>query len=101
MEKGFKESHFVNLNKVPAQADSWSEREILKRSDELIEMALNIWEYPQTEFVPRLHEDELIIFDGEQTFTGYKIRGYCFQNDEYQIVATWKEFFCSIHERIN
>ncbi|MBC1418137.1 DUF262 domain-containing protein [Listeria fleischmannii] len=93
MEKGFKESHFVNLNKVPAQADSWSEREILKRSDELIEMALNIWEYPQTEFVPRLHEDELIIFDGEQTFTGYKIRGYCFQNDEYQIVATWKEFF--------
>ncbi|WP_088810343.1 MULTISPECIES: DUF262 domain-containing protein [unclassified Listeria] len=93
MEKGFKESHFVNLNKLPAHAENWGEEEINQRTEELIEIALKIWTYPQTEFLPTIPENEMIVYNGEQTFTGYKIKGYRFKDEDYQFVTTWKEFY--------
>ncbi|AZP03198.1 DUF262 domain-containing protein [Jeotgalibaca ciconiae] len=96
MEKGFKESHFVNLNKIPARAETWGETEINERTNELIQTSLKIWPYPNPAFKPSVHERSMIIFDGEQKFTNYQIKGYSFLNDEYHPVETWKDFFIDV-----
>ncbi|MGM0214193.1 DUF262 domain-containing protein [Enterococcus sp. AZ109] len=100
MEKGFKDSHFVNLNKIPANAKKWGEEEIILRTEELSKIALKVWPYPETNYVPSSQETEMFVFDGEQRFTSYKIKGYSFINDEYQVVATWKEFFINIVKQL-
>ena len=96
MEKGFKQSHFVNLNKIPAKASNWGEEEINTRTDELIEVALKAWLYPETNYVPKSKEREMIIYDGEQHFTNYQIKGYSFINDEYQTIGSWKDFYVNV-----
>ena len=100
MEKGFKESHFVNLNRIPAKAKSWGEDEINLRTEELLNITLKIWPYPETKYVPILQEKELITFDGEQKFTNYQISGYCFITDEYQVETSWKDFFVSVIKQL-
>ncbi|WP_275113043.1 DUF262 domain-containing protein [Staphylococcus equorum] len=37
-----------------------------------------------------------IIFEGEETFSNYKIHGFTFINDEYIPVKTWKAFFVEL-----
>lgn len=100
MEKGFKESHFVNLNKIPSNANNWGEEEIIQRTDELIQIALKIWLYPEVNFVPSIQEREMIVFDGEQKFTNYQIKGFSFLSDEYQPIDTWKNFFLTVIKQL-
>lgn len=100
MEKGFKESHFVNLNRLPAVVPSWGEKEILERTEELIQTALKSWPYPETKFVPSYVEKSMIIYDGEQHFTNYQIKGYSFMSDEYQPISTWKDFYVNIVKQL-
>lgn len=96
MEKGFKESHFINLNKIPAEVDQWGETEILARIDQLTDIALTTWPYPRTEYMLNVNDRDMIIFDGTQEFTGYKILGFAFQTETYIAVDTWKEFFIQV-----
>src|SRR5699024_8922609 len=48
MVKGFKESHFVNLNKLPAKSENWRETEIIERTNQLINSAIEIWNFPES-----------------------------------------------------
>ncbi|PTJ62131.1 DUF262 domain-containing protein, partial [Staphylococcus saprophyticus] len=48
MVKGFKESHFVNLNKLPAKSENWRETEIIERTNQLINSAIEIWSFPES-----------------------------------------------------
>ncbi|EOH95251.1 DUF262 domain-containing protein [Enterococcus pallens] len=66
MEKGFKDSHFVNLNRIPANVRRWGEEEIVLRTEELSKTALKVWPYPETKYSPSSRENQLIVFDGEQ-----------------------------------
>lgn len=100
MEKGFKESHFVNLNKIPSKAENWGEKEIIERTDDLIQVALTVWSYPTSNFVPTSQNKSMIVFDGEQKFTSYQVKGYSFLNDEYQPVETWKSFFIGVVKQL-
>ncbi|MBC9826190.1 MULTISPECIES: DUF262 domain-containing protein [Carnobacterium] len=100
MEKGFKDSHFVNLNRLTANVPNWGEKEILERTEDLIQTALNIWPYPQTEFIPSYEEKSMIIYDGEQHFTNYQIKGYSFISDEYQPISSWKDFYVNIIKQL-
>ncbi|MGL9730585.1 DUF262 domain-containing protein [Enterococcus sp. DIV0756] len=100
MQKGFKDSHFVNLNRIPAKAESWGENEINLRTEELLNVALKVWPYPVTKYAPMLQEKEMITFDGEQKFTNYQISGYSFITDEYQAVTSWKDFFVAVIKQL-
>lgn len=100
MEKGFKESHFVNLNRLPADVSIWGEKEILVRTEELIQTALKIWPYPEIKFVPSHVEKSMIIYDGEQHFTNYQIKGYSFISDEYQSIRSWKDFYVNVIKQL-
>lgn len=94
--KGFKESHFAFLNRLPAEKDSWRETEIIERRDKIIQRALDIWEYPSTAYEPVNENQKLVIFDGSQTFKNKTIKGYTFLDDEYVTVSTWREFMIDI-----
>lgn len=96
MVKGFKESHFVNLNKLPAKSENWRETEIIERTNQLINSAIEIWSFPESTIQEVREEKELFIYDGNETFSNYKIHGFTFINDEYIPVKTWKAFFVEL-----
>lgn len=96
MVKGFKESHFVNLNKLPAKSENWRETEIIERTNQLINSAIEIWNFPESTIQEVREEKELFIYDGNETFSNYKIHGFTFINDEYIPVKTWKAFFVEL-----
>lgn len=96
MEKGFKDSHFIVLNKLPAKKQNWTEIEIIERTNQLIDFATEIWDFPQTIIKEEQKEKELLVYDGNENFTGYKINGFTFINDQYVPVSTWKGFFIEI-----
>lgn len=96
MVKGFKESHFVNLNKLPAKSEKWRETEIIERTNQLINSAIEIWSFPESTIQEVREEKELFIYDGNETFSNYKIHGFTFINDEYIPVKTWKAFFVEL-----
>ena len=100
MKKGFKDSHFVNLNKIPAHVTQWGEDEIKERTTQLTNLALSIWKLPQTTYQPKNKTKEAIIYDGIQTFIGDKIKGYSFINDEVHSVNKWKNFYIDIVQQI-
>lgn len=96
MKKGFKDSHFIVLNKLPAKKQNWTETEIIERTNQLIDFAMKIWEFPKTTIKEEQKEKELFIYGGNEDFTGYKINGFTFINDQYIPVSTWKDFFIEI-----
>lgn len=64
MAKGFKDSHFVNLNRLPATATKWDQAEIVARTNELIQCALQIWAYPRIDYTPTVIPKAAVIYDG-------------------------------------
>lgn len=96
MDRGFRESHFVNLNAIPASVDSWGEEEIIQRRDNLINQSLKIWEYPETEYTPKKDVEDLYEFDGINTFTNYTAKGYTFRNEDYHTVESWIDFYIQL-----
>lgn len=96
MEKGFKESHFVNLNAIPGRAETWGEKEIIERRDILIDKTSKVWKFPSTTYTPKKDIEELYEFDGYNDFTNYTIKGFTYKTDDYQQVNTWKEFYIEL-----
>lgn len=96
MDKGFRESHFVNLNAIPASVESWGEEEIIQRRDSLIEQSLKVWEYPKTEYTHEKDVEDLYKFDGINSFTNYTAKGYTFRTDDYYAVDSWIDFYLKL-----
>lgn len=100
MKRGFKESHFYVLNRIPATSVKWTEKEIKERSQCLTNLALKVWPYPTTSYQPKIEEKGMIIYNGEQDFTGYRILGYSFLDGEYKEVTTWKSFYIDVLKQL-
>lgn len=102
MDKGFKHSHFTNLNQLPAHVDVWTASEIQERTNQLSELALEIWQYPKSSInnVKTSQNKEMIVYDGEETFTGSKIKGFSLIDDTYVPVNNWKEFFEEVFKKL-
>ncbi|CAM4344337.1 DUF262 domain-containing protein [Lacicoccus alkaliphilus] len=96
IEKGFKDSHFAFLNRLPAVSESWGEAEIIRRRNDIIKRSLDIWKYPDTTYEPISTKQEMVIFDGTQTFKNYYIKGYTFLDDNYVPIDTWKAMMIEI-----
>ena len=102
MDKGFKHSHFTNLNQLPARVDVWTASEIQERTNQLSELALEIWEYPKSSInnVGTSQNKEMIVYDGEETFTGSKIKGFSLIDETYVPVNSWIEFFEEVFRKL-
>lgn len=96
MEKGFSDSHFVNLNKIPKYSSVWTETEIDERASQLAKSALEIWKYSETCFKEEKLVSDLIVYDGNESFSHYAIKGYILLDRGYKLVTTWKELLLSI-----
>lgn len=84
MEHGFAHSG-LRLNKSIAQNKKWTEEELIKRKEELTELALKIWRYPSTNFIPIEKEDEVISINEDFIFKGRKIAFFNFMDTKYPV----------------
>lgn len=87
---GYKNSG-IRMNQRIAQLDQWGLKELVARSKEMVQKALEIWSYPVTAFVPVEKEFESCTLDDEDIdLTGREIFKYSFKNAE-QPVNSWAD----------
>ena len=95
MENGFLQSG-LRLNHYIAQFDKWGEKELEQRKEKLSEMALKIWEYPSTDFVPVKEEEDIVYLSEDNgVATNRSIQYYIFSGEK-QTVKSWSEMIVDV-----
>lgn len=86
VENGFEQSG-LRLNQYIAKFDKWTEDEMKLRRDKLAAMAISIWAYPQTAYLPDVHlDDEVPIGDEDFNFTNRRITSFRLMGTPYSAV---------------
>lgn len=89
---GYKDSG-LRMNQKIAAKDIWGLEELEERNKELVKKALEIWDYPTTDFAPIEKEFESCSLDDENfDLKGREIIKYSYLNVE-QPVSSWVEMF--------
>ena len=97
MENGFLQSG-LRLNKYIAQFDQWTEKELKERSKHIENMALEIWPYPSTSFVPEQEDDEIVsLAEDNAVFTNRDIMYFIFQEERHN-VTNWTDMMWQMAE---
>lgn len=91
-EGGYKASG-LKMNQRIAQKETWGLIELEERNHELAVLALKIWPFPQSGFVPATKDFDFCTLDDEDIdLTGRSIAKYSLQNVE-QPVSSWSSMF--------
>lgn len=90
MKNGFIDSG-IRLNHFIAQFDKWDEEELGLRKAKLSEMALEIWEYPVTSFVPEQKEDDIVSLSEDNGIATNRDIQYFIFREERQDISTWSD----------
>lgn len=90
MKNGFIDSG-IRLNHFVAQFDKWDEEELGLRKAKLSAMALEIWEYPVTSFVPEQKEDDIVSLSEDNGIATNRDIQYFIFREERQDVSTWSD----------
>lgn len=91
-EGGYKASG-LKMNQRIAQKETWGLTELEERNHELVVLALKIWPFPQSGFVPATKDFDFCTLDDEDIdLTGRSIAKYSLQNVE-QPVSSWSSMF--------
>ena len=90
MKNGFLDSG-IRLNHFVAQFDKWDEDELGLRKAKLSEMALDIWEYPETVFIPEQKEDDIVSLSEDNGIATNRDIQYFIFREERQDVNTWSD----------
>ena len=89
---GYKASGLKMNQKIAAKA-SWGLAELEERNAEMLALAVEIWDYPTTDFKPAKKEfDSCTLDDEDMELTGRDIVKYSYQNVE-QPVSSWADMF--------
>lgn len=91
MEKGFKESR-LRLNKYLVNIEKWREEEIIKRCEELYNLSLNIWKYPNIEGIQGSFKENIFSLADEDDFTNTKVKQFAFLSDMVK-VKNWTKLY--------
>lgn len=95
MEKGFKKSAY-RLNNSVKSCEQWTEKELIARQKELLDVFMRLWPMPTTSFEPSKREAESASLDDEDyEFTGKKLQAYILHGVRYS-VNTWKEMLIQV-----
>ena len=82
-EKVFNEGG-IQLNEFIRQQPKWNEEKLKERRDLLVADALNLWDYPATDYVPKEPLDQQVLLDEEDyDFKGKKLRRVMLRGMEY------------------
>lgn len=91
-EGGYKASG-LKMNQKIATKETWGLTELEERSKEMLELAMEIWAYPETSFVPSEKEFDSCTLDDENfDLTGRDIAKYSYLTTE-QPVTSWTDMF--------
>lgn len=91
-EGGYKASG-LKMNQKIAARDAWGLTELEERNKEMLELAMEIWAYPETGFVPSEKEFDSCTLDDENfDLTGRDIAKYSYLTTE-QPVTSWTDMF--------
>lgn len=91
-EGGYKASG-LKMNQKIARKETWGLAELEERNHELVALALKIWPFPQSGFVPASKDFDFCTLDDEDIdLTGRSIAKYSLQNVE-QPVSSWSSMF--------
>ena len=93
-EHGFLQSGF-HLNKYVAQCEKWGEEELKERDRKLRDLALKIWELPETEYEPYVKDYETCTLANAIDFSGVHAIRYKYKDVEYS-VGNWKEVIVGV-----
>ena len=89
MEDGFADSP-LPLNKWIAQQGKWTLEELEARCNIMAERFLELWPFPETEFVAKEAAGSQYSLDDDFDFTGTRISSYTFMDSKHY-VTTWKD----------
>ncbi len=99
MKNGFLDSG-IRLNRYIAQFDKWDEEELELRKAKLSEMALEIWEYPTTSYVPMQEEEDIVsLSEDNGVATNRGIQFFIFQEERTK-VSNWTEMMWEMAHRL-
>lgn len=91
-EGGYKSSG-LRMNQKIAAKQTWGLAELKERNDEMLELAMEIWKYPITNFTPsRKAYDSYTLDDETFDLTGRGIARYSYLTIE-QTVKNWTDMF--------
>lgn len=91
-EGGYKVSG-LKMNQKIAIKSTWGLPELKERNEEMVHLAMEIWTYPETAFVPAEKEfDSCTLDDENYDLTGRDITKYSYLNTE-QPVTSWTDMF--------
>ena len=99
MKNGFLDSG-IRLNHFVAQFDKWDEEELGLRKAKLSEMALDIWEYPETTFVPEQKEDDIVSLSEDNGIATNRDIQYFIFREERQDVSTWADMLWEMANKL-
>ncbi|MGL2336360.1 GmrSD restriction endonuclease domain-containing protein [Helicobacter pylori] len=93
MEKGFKQSS-LKLNQSLKNLESFGEKEIEKRANDLADWALKIWTYP------KLEAETLEEYKSKKAKKVYDLSSYKFRSDSRELFDILREKIKALDERI-
>lgn len=99
MKNGFLDSG-IRLNHFVAQFEKWDEEELVLRKAKLSEMALEIWEYPVTAFVPEQKEDDIVSLSEDNGIATNRDIQYFIFRGERQDVTTWADMMWEMANKL-
>lgn len=91
MQNGFDDSG-IRMNTWIAKKEKWTLAEIKERNSYLMDRALVIWKFPETDFLPKEKQLDSYTLEDEAELTGRLIARFTFKNTE-QPVTSWVEMF--------
>lgn len=76
----------IQLNEFIRNQSSWGEEQLKNRQKILVKEAVEIWAYPNTDFVPSLPLAQQVTLDDEEfNFKGKKLRSVILLGEEYKL----------------
>lgn len=93
-EKGFIDSG-IKMNQYISHFDKWTLEELELRNQHMMKRALQIWEYPKTQYSPRGRQYNAVALDDADDLTNSSIVKFSFRGIE-QPAASWIDMYLKV-----
>ena len=85
----------IRMNQLIAQKDKWTLAELEERDEYMIARAMEIWEYPYTDYKPAEKQLNSVSLDDDISLTGSLISKYSFRGTEIP-AESWTDMYTSV-----
>lgn len=94
VENGYNDSP-LRLNQFLKSCDRWSEAEMKKRLHQIQELALKLWQYPTTDYIPTTKAEKEFSLNEDIDFTNSKLKQFIFMGTLYNTEG-WADMIVSV-----